>query len=302
MSAFERAFILTGPTACGKSALALDLAERIGGEVVALDSMTVYRGMDLGTAKPTAADRARVPGGSSSGGAVAAGDGMCEISIGSDTGGSTRIPAAFCGIVGYKPSRLRITRDGAYPLSFSMDSIGPMARSVADCQRADAAMAGEERAPLAAPSLGDFLAALALGLGEHVGRVAALGRMHLAPVDVPGPLADGVQQPAVVADHDDRAVPILGPVAQVATEPVDRLDVQVVGRLVEQQHVRSADEHLREEHPKLEPARQGRQPLPMRRRRDPEALENRARPRLQRVLAEGLHHQRLRAPSHLALT
>jgi aspartyl-tRNA(Asn)/glutamyl-tRNA(Gln) amidotransferase subunit A len=89
---------------------------------------------------------------------------MCEIAIGSDTGGSTRIPAAFCGIVGYKPSRLRITRDGAYPLSFSMDSIGPMARSVADCQRADAAMAGEERAPLAAPSLGDLRVALATGM------------------------------------------------------------------------------------------------------------------------------------------
>lgn len=61
MSAFEGALILTGPTACGKSALALELAERIGGEVVALDSMTVYRGMDIGTAKPTAAERARVP-------------------------------------------------------------------------------------------------------------------------------------------------------------------------------------------------------------------------------------------------
>ena len=61
MSAFERALILTGPTACGKSALALELANRIGGEIVALDSMTVYRGMDIGTAKPTAADRARVP-------------------------------------------------------------------------------------------------------------------------------------------------------------------------------------------------------------------------------------------------
>jgi tRNA dimethylallyltransferase len=61
MSAFERALVLTGPTACGKSALALDLAAHIGGEIVALDSMTVYRGMDIGTAKPTAADRARVP-------------------------------------------------------------------------------------------------------------------------------------------------------------------------------------------------------------------------------------------------
>jgi len=53
--------ILTGPTACGKSALALELAERVGGEIVAMDSMTVYRGMDIGTAKPSAADRARVP-------------------------------------------------------------------------------------------------------------------------------------------------------------------------------------------------------------------------------------------------
>ena len=60
MEAFDRALILTGPTACGKSALALELAERVGAEIVALDSMTVYRGMDLGTAKPTAAERARV--------------------------------------------------------------------------------------------------------------------------------------------------------------------------------------------------------------------------------------------------
>ena len=59
MSAFANALILTGPTACGKSALALALAERIGGEILALDSMTVYRGMDIGTAKPSAAERAR---------------------------------------------------------------------------------------------------------------------------------------------------------------------------------------------------------------------------------------------------
>jgi tRNA dimethylallyltransferase len=61
MSAFDRALILTGPTACGKTALALDLAERIGAEIVALDSMTVYRGMDIGTAKPSAEERSRVP-------------------------------------------------------------------------------------------------------------------------------------------------------------------------------------------------------------------------------------------------
>jgi tRNA dimethylallyltransferase len=61
MSALNQAFILTGPTACGKTALALELCARIGGEVVALDSMTVYRGMSIGTAKPSADERARVP-------------------------------------------------------------------------------------------------------------------------------------------------------------------------------------------------------------------------------------------------
>jgi aspartyl-tRNA(Asn)/glutamyl-tRNA(Gln) amidotransferase subunit A len=93
------------------------------------------------------ADRARAPGGSTAGGAVAVADGMCEITIGSDTGGSCRTPAAFCGIVGYKPSRQRIPTGGAFPLSFTLDSIGPMARSVADCEKADAVMAGETYAP-----------------------------------------------------------------------------------------------------------------------------------------------------------
>jgi aspartyl-tRNA(Asn)/glutamyl-tRNA(Gln) amidotransferase subunit A len=94
------------------------------------------------------ADRKRVPGGSSSGAAVAAADGMCEIAIGTDTGGSCRIPGALCGIVGYKPSRQRIPTDGAFPLSYSIDSIGPIARSVEACARADAVMANETYAAL----------------------------------------------------------------------------------------------------------------------------------------------------------
>jgi aspartyl-tRNA(Asn)/glutamyl-tRNA(Gln) amidotransferase subunit A len=94
------------------------------------------------------ADRARVPGGSSSGAAVAVADGMCEIAIGSDTGGSCRVPAALCGVVGYKPSKQRVPTEGVFPLSCSLDSIGPLARNVADCARGDAAISGEEYAPL----------------------------------------------------------------------------------------------------------------------------------------------------------
>ena len=90
------------------------------------------------------ADRTRAPGGSSSGGAVAVADGMCEIAIGSDTGGSTRVPAALCGIVGYKPTKSRVPTEGAFPLSYTLDSIGPMARSVAACAAADAVMAGDD--------------------------------------------------------------------------------------------------------------------------------------------------------------
>jgi aspartyl-tRNA(Asn)/glutamyl-tRNA(Gln) amidotransferase subunit A len=88
-------------------------------------------------------DRARIPGGSTSGGAVAVADGMCDIAIGSDTGGSTRIPAAFCGIAGLKPTQKRIPLAGALPLSTTLDSIGPMARTIGDCALADAVMAGE---------------------------------------------------------------------------------------------------------------------------------------------------------------
>jgi aspartyl-tRNA(Asn)/glutamyl-tRNA(Gln) amidotransferase subunit A len=99
------------------------------------------------------ADRKRVPGGSSSGAAVAAADGMCEIAIGTDTGGSCRIPGALCGVVGYKPSRQRIPTEGAFPLSYSIDSIGPIARSVEACAKADAVMAAENFEPLNAVRL-----------------------------------------------------------------------------------------------------------------------------------------------------
>lgn len=108
------------------------------------------------------ADRSRIPGGSSSGGAVSVADGMAEITIGSDTGGSTRIPAALCGIVGLKPSQYRVPTAGAFPLSYALDSIGPMARSVADCAIADAVMAGEA---IAALSLAP-LAGLRLGIPQ----------------------------------------------------------------------------------------------------------------------------------------
>src|SRR6266540_3100377 len=125
-----------------------------GAVIVAKTNMTEFAFSGVG-ANPhygtpgNPADRARVPGGSTSGGAVAVADGMCEIAIGTDTGGSTRIPAALCGIVGFKPSKWRIPTEGAFPLSFTLDSVGPLARSVAECAHADAIMAGEPGLPVA---------------------------------------------------------------------------------------------------------------------------------------------------------
>ncbi|PVE22680.1 amidase [Microvirga sp. KLBC 81] len=91
-----------------------------------------------------AVDRLRIPGGSSSGAGVSVAEGTSEISIGSDTGGSVRIPAALNGVVGFKPTAKRVPLEGAFPLSPSLDSIGPLARSVQDCAFADAIMAGDE--------------------------------------------------------------------------------------------------------------------------------------------------------------
>ncbi len=140
-----------------------------GAVIVAKTNMTEFAFSGIG-ANPhfgtpgNPRDRARVPGGSSAGAPVAVADGMCEIAIGSDTGGSVRIPAALCGVVGFKPSRQRVPIEGAFPLSKTLDSIGPLATSVADCAKADAIMAGEPWAPLEPIVLGGLKFGLPEGL------------------------------------------------------------------------------------------------------------------------------------------
>jgi aspartyl-tRNA(Asn)/glutamyl-tRNA(Gln) amidotransferase subunit A len=90
---------------------------------------------------PNPRDPGRVPGGSSGGAAVSVALGQAAGAIGTDTGGSVRIPAAFCGLVGFKPTQSRVTRAGAFPLSTTLDSIGPIANSVACCRALDAIIA-----------------------------------------------------------------------------------------------------------------------------------------------------------------
>ncbi|HEX3864060.1 MAG TPA: amidase [Stellaceae bacterium] len=92
-------------------------------------------------------DRSRIPGGSSSGAAVSVADGQAVVAIGTDTGGSVRIPAALCGLAGFKPTQKRISRDRAIPLSTTLDSVGPLANSLACCAITDAVLAGEAPSP-----------------------------------------------------------------------------------------------------------------------------------------------------------
>lgn len=90
----------------------------------------------------------RIPGGSSSGAAVSVADGMAIAALGTDTGGSCRIPAAFCGVVGYKPTARRVPLAGVLPLAPSLDSVGPLARSVRCCAVVDAVLAGQVPRPV----------------------------------------------------------------------------------------------------------------------------------------------------------
>jgi aspartyl-tRNA(Asn)/glutamyl-tRNA(Gln) amidotransferase subunit A len=141
-------------------------------------------------------DRAtgRIAGGSSSGAAVSVTDGMALAALGTDTGGSCRIPAALCGIVGFKPTARRVPLAGTFPLSPSLDSIGPLAPTVACCAVVDAVLAGEEPAPpppfpvrglrLAAPQTlvrDDMDAAVARAFDAALSALSAAGAAIVEP-------------------------------------------------------------------------------------------------------------------------
>jgi aspartyl-tRNA(Asn)/glutamyl-tRNA(Gln) amidotransferase subunit A len=96
------------------------------------------------------ADPQRTPGGSSGGSAAALAAGMCLLATGTDTGGSIRIPASFCGVAGLKPTYGRISREGVIPLGLSLDHVGPMSADIAGLRAAFAVLAGGRRH--AAPS------------------------------------------------------------------------------------------------------------------------------------------------------
>ena len=140
-------------------ALVVQRLKQAGAVILGRTNMTefAYSGLGINPHHGTPLspwDRAtqRLAGGSSSGAAVSVSDGMAAAAIGTDTGGSVRIPAAFCGLTGFKPTAKRIDQTGAVPLSPSLDSIGPIGHRVSCCQWLDAVMAGDQASMWAAES------------------------------------------------------------------------------------------------------------------------------------------------------
>ncbi|MDG2284693.1 MAG: amidase [Alphaproteobacteria bacterium] len=128
-----------------------------GAVIVGRTNMTEFAFSGLGInphydtpRNPWDRETGRVPGGSSSGAAVSVTDGMAIAAIGTDTGGSVRIPVALCGLTGFKPTARRVPTAGAFPLSTTLDSIGPLANSVACCAILDQIMSGAAVQPLVA--------------------------------------------------------------------------------------------------------------------------------------------------------
>jgi aspartyl-tRNA(Asn)/glutamyl-tRNA(Gln) amidotransferase subunit A len=189
---------------------------------------------------PCDAATPRIAGGSSSGAAVAVAGGLAPCAIGSDTGGSIRAPAGFCGIVGFKTSEGRIDKRGVFPLSRTLDTIGPLARTVEDCVLIDMALRGQKGAPIRPLDLAgvefvvpdktgidDVDAAVAANLETVMKRLAAAGaKITSRPVASIGAMR------ALTAQHGSLvAIEAYAEHRQVFDSPdAERMDRRVVKR------------------------------------------------------------------------
>jgi aspartyl-tRNA(Asn)/glutamyl-tRNA(Gln) amidotransferase subunit A len=186
--------VLVGSPPATRDCVVVDRLKHAGAIIVGRTNMTefAYSGLGInphyGTPK-NAFDRAvgRIPGGSSSGAAISVTDGMAAAAIGTDTGGSVRIPAALNGIVGFKPTARRVPLEGVLPLSFSLDSVGPIAKTVADCALLDQILSGDTDAVPAPANLKDLrfavpTAVFQADLSPEVGNAftAAIARLSKA--------------------------------------------------------------------------------------------------------------------------
>lgn len=222
------------------------------------------------------ADPARITGGSTSGGAATVALGLAAATLGTDTGGSIRIPAAFCGLTGFKPTARRVPLAGAYPLSRSLDSAGPIARSVDCCAILDAILSGEALDTRAAPPAGlrlgvtedyvmdDAEPAVAEAFERAVDRLAAAGarivrfgfpELHRLPqINAAGGLVAAeawqlhrarLADPALEAQYDPRVAQRIRRGAQIsAADYIDLLDARARLQACARERLRDLDAWL----------------------------------------------------------
>ncbi|MCW6030988.1 amidase [Pantoea sp. JK] len=140
--------LLSNASVATANASLVDRLQQAGAAIVGKTNMSEFAFTGLGVnphygtpANPWQRAQQRIPGGSSSGAVVAVSDGMCLAAVGTDTGGSVRIPAALCGLTGFKPSASRIDQRGTLPLAASLDSIGVIAHDVRSCWLLDSVIA-----------------------------------------------------------------------------------------------------------------------------------------------------------------
>ncbi len=191
---------------------------------------------------------ARIPGGSSSGAAVSVALGLAVAGLGSDTGGSIRIPAALCGLVGFKGTQRRTPLEGAFPLSPTLDTVCAMARTVADCLLVDGVLAGAplEVRPRAAAGLRLALPRM-LMLDALEPPVAAAFERALATLAQAGvrivelPLAELGEIAQINAPGGFSAVEAWATHREVMTTQRDAFDPRVAARIALGEGVSAAD-------------------------------------------------------------
>ena len=238
-----------------KDAPAVARLRQAGGIVIGRTNMTefAYSGLGInphyGTAKnPWDRQTGRIPGGSSAGAAISVTDGMASFALGSDTGGSIRIPSSYCGLTGFKPTTKRVPAAGAYPLVPTLDTAGPLAPTVSCCAIIDAILAGDDPvAPTTLPLVGLRLAVpLTLVLDKMDDHVAACFSTALSKLSKAGaniieiPFLELGEIPKINAGGGIYAEAYIAHRDQIE-DHADEYDPRVRGRLIRTKDISAVD-------------------------------------------------------------
>lgn len=248
--------VMQGSRPAGKNAVIVDRLKRAGFVILGRTNMTefAYSGLGMnphyGTPlNPYDRENGRIPGGSSSGAAIALTDGMALGSIGTDTGGSCRIPAALTGIVGFKSTAGRVDQTGTLPLSYSLDSIGPLANSVACCAALDAVLAdipqeGINPLPLKNLRLAIPQSIVLDDMDTHVARAFGQAIQKLADqgaIIIDEPLAQLLELPQINSRGGFAAAEAYAWHHMLMEEKADEYDPRVIVRMMKGQSQTAVD-------------------------------------------------------------